>query len=252
MDQRTLDVKQGTEKVFHDKKFSSERRKNYYDLGFTNIIVKRMLAEMGDLSGKRVVEFGCGTGWFTRKLAQKGAYVWAFDISDEAVKRVTALVKGSEIEGRVRVDRMEGEKLSYDSNMFDCVTGIAVLHHLDLRESLKEIKRVLKVGGKAYFVEPLGHNPLLNLYRNRTPHLRSKDEMPLRFEQFPVIYSTFSRFEHKEYYLTSLFALFWYFIGLNGLVLKTRDILNKLDQTILSVLPPLNKYCWYTLLIMEK
>jgi len=58
-----------------------------------------------------------------KKNGTTGAHVWSFDISDEQLRRVAALVKGSDIESRVRVDRMEGEKLSYDSNMFDCVTG---------------------------------------------------------------------------------------------------------------------------------
>jgi hypothetical protein len=48
----------------------------------------------------------------------------------------------------------------------------------DLSLACSEIARVLRPGGPAIFVEPLGHNPLINAYRKRTPALRTVDEHP--------------------------------------------------------------------------
>ena len=147
---------------------------------------------------------------------------------------------------------MPAEKLKYDSDMFDLIVGNAILHHVDLIETLKEIRRVLKKGGSAYFTEPLGHNPVLNLYRKMTPSIRSKDEMPMRFEHFSLIQEHFPKFEHEEYYLTAIFSVLWHFIGKNTLMLRSRDILFKMDEVILRFLPGLRKYCWYSILMIEK
>lgn len=240
------------EKEFHDSKFSDTHKKSHYEVAFNSIIIQRMLKEIGSLEGRRILEFGCGTGWFTRKLARLGGEVSAFDISEEAVKRVQTLLASEGLADNVHIDQMAGEELLYEDDTFDFVIGVAVLHHLELESSIKEIKRVLKKGGKAYFAEPLGHNPFLNAFRYVTPQLRTKDEFPMRFEQFEELGSVFDKFQHEEYYLTAFSALGLYFLGLKGLVLKGRDVLHKLDKAILSAWPRLSKYCWYTLLIMEK
>jgi ubiquinone/menaquinone biosynthesis C-methylase UbiE len=252
MNLRNLEKRQDAEKKFHDRKLSSERKYNYYSLGFTSIIFKALMSKIGNLEDKKVMDFGCGEGWLTKIIVNKGAEVWAFDISDEAVKKTQAMVKSLNLQNRVHVEQMSAEALNYDSNMFDLIVGNAILHHVDLVASLNEIKRVLKKGGKAYFMEPLGHNPLLNLYRKMTPHLRSKDEMPICFEQFSIIKDSFPKFKHYEYYLISLLALIWYFLGINNLVLKTRNILFPLDKVILRVFPNIRRFCWYSILEVEK
>jgi SAM-dependent methyltransferase len=58
----------------------------------------------------------------------------------------------------------------------------AILHHLDLETAYAEIARVLKPHGRAIFLEPLAHNPFINLYRTLTPSLRTPDEQPLRLD----------------------------------------------------------------------
>lgn len=245
-------IKYDSEKKFFNRVFASKTKSSYYRIGFTSIIFNSLMNNLGNLEGKKVVDFGCGGGWLTKKLAGKGAEVWAFDISDEAVKKTKTMVERLNLQHRVHVDQMPAETLNYDSNIFDVIVGNAILHHVNLAASLKEIKRVLKKGGKAYFMEPLGHNLILNLYRRMTPHLRSEDEVPMRFEHFKIIKDYFYKFEHEEYYLTVLFALFCYFLGLKNLTLKTRDFLFRLDQLILGLFPRAKKYCWYTILIMEK
>jgi SAM-dependent methyltransferase len=74
---------------------------------------------------------------------------------------------------------MNAEALSFASNTFDRVCGTAILHHLDLERALAELRRVLRPGGRAIFLEALGGNPLINWYRRRTPQMRTADEHPL-------------------------------------------------------------------------
>jgi 2-polyprenyl-3-methyl-5-hydroxy-6-metoxy-1,4-benzoquinol methylase len=42
---------------------------------------------LGDLRGKRVIEYGCGLGQLTVLLARSGAEVTAFDISSQSIDR---------------------------------------------------------------------------------------------------------------------------------------------------------------------
>ncbi len=44
------------------------------------------------------------------------------------------------------------------------VLGKQILHHLDMTQAVPEIARVLRPGGRAVFLEPLIHNPLLEGY----------------------------------------------------------------------------------------
>ena len=50
--------------------------------------------------------------------------------------------------------------MSFEDSKFDYVVGRGIIHHLDLTVSFRD-KTVLKPGGRAMFVEPLGANPLL-------------------------------------------------------------------------------------------
>ena len=243
-----------SESIYFNLAYSKEKaKKNFYSLGFKSTIFDRLLLELGSLEGKKVIDFGCGKGWQTRILASKGAEVWAFDVAEEAVRKTRDLVGHLNLRNKVHVDQMPAEKLIYESEMFDLIVGNAILHHLDLEAAIDEILRVLKKGGRAYFLEPLGCNPVINLYRKLTPELRTEDEVPLRPEHFRIIGRKFSRFEHEEYYFVSLLALFWYFvIRKENLFLKSRDLLFKIDNIVLRTAPFLKKYCWYTILMMEK
>jgi ubiquinone/menaquinone biosynthesis C-methylase UbiE len=98
---------------------------------------------------EKVLEVGCGTGFFLLNLAQAGVIGEAHctDISsgmvDMCVENGRRL--GLEVHGRVA----DAEALPYDDAEFDLVIGHAVIHHLpDLETTFKELARVLKPGGR--------------------------------------------------------------------------------------------------------
>ncbi|MEK7298441.1 MAG: class I SAM-dependent methyltransferase, partial [Candidatus Margulisiibacteriota bacterium] len=68
------------------------------------------------------------------------------------------------------------ENTVFPDHSFDVVICARMLHHIDLEAGFKEIKRLLKPGGKAICIEALGYNPLLNLYRRFTPEMRTNWE----------------------------------------------------------------------------
>ena len=100
--------------------------------------------------GMSVLEVGCGTGYFTRELARLGSEVIAIDVSPELLEIATANCSMP----NVRYEIQDASALSYSDAMFDSVVGSSVLHHLEIKEALREIYRVLKPGGAVYFTEP--------------------------------------------------------------------------------------------------
>jgi SAM-dependent methyltransferase len=74
---------------------------------------------------------------------------------------------------------MNAEALDFENGRFDAVVGTGILHHLDLTVVYEQIRRVLAPTGRAVFIEPLGANPLINVYRRLTPRMRTPDEHPL-------------------------------------------------------------------------
>ena len=92
----------------------------------------------------RVLEIGCGTGGFARRLAKRSAQVLALDLSPEMIRLAR--------ERSVQFPNIEFEladvcKQSLPAENFDCVTSIATLHHLPLEEVLGKMKAALKPGG---------------------------------------------------------------------------------------------------------
>jgi ubiquinone/menaquinone biosynthesis C-methylase UbiE len=112
--------------------------------------------------GMRVLEVGCGTGYFTRELAHLGADVIAIDVSSELLE----IAKADCSAPNVRYEIQDASALSYSSAMFDSVVGSSVLHHLEIKGALQQIHRVLKPGGAIYFTEPNMLNPQIAIQKN--------------------------------------------------------------------------------------
>ena len=112
--------------------------------------------------GMTVLELGCGTGYFTRELARSGADVVAIDVSPELLKVARANTSAPNVQYQIQ----NAYALSYSERVFDSVVGSSVLHHLEIKEALRDIYRVLKPGGTIYFTEPNMLNPQIAIQKN--------------------------------------------------------------------------------------
>ena len=111
---------------------------------------KRALAHvLGDFRGRRVLDFGCGTGRLSSWLVHHGADVDGVDVTPEmvAVARVTA--RGA------RVQTIDGRVLPFADDQFDAVVTAYVLqYYLDDDGTLAcELERVLRPGGSLVAIE---------------------------------------------------------------------------------------------------
>jgi ubiquinone/menaquinone biosynthesis C-methylase UbiE len=94
--------------------------------------------------GSDALEIGCGTGTFSRLLAQRFRRVLALDLSPRMVEMA------KERSGQYsNIDFQVADATTYEfpSEQFDCVASIATLHHLPLEPMLSKMKSTLKAGG---------------------------------------------------------------------------------------------------------
>lgn len=243
-----------SEKAFHDAKYGgADLYPLHYKANPTLHVYRKMQAILGCVEGKRVLEYGCGEGWSTRDLAAAGAIVDAFDISEQGVSNTMRTVTTAGFRDRCTVRRMAAEELDYGADTFDVAVGFAILHHLSLKKALLELHRVLRPGGRAIFAEPLGTNPLLNLYRRATPQYRTLDEEPLVLAKFAAQAKAFQSVEHHECYLAALASLALLYVPIArhafGPVNRT---LCKIDDWLLPKAGPLRAWAWYSIIVLTK
>ena len=193
-----------------------------------------------------ILDYGCGIGSSLRKVAEfSPKKITGIDISEVSIKKAKEVSKeNSKIE--LLVDNCE--KTRFQNNSFDVVYGTGILHHLNLEVCLTEIFRILKPGGKFLFIEPLGTNPLINLYRKLTPQSRSVDEHPLVDMDFNLIQKKFSKTKIKYYGFLTLAFFPLYSSPEKSKIFK---ILKNLDQ-ILFKINIFKKLAWSVLIIAEK
>ncbi len=202
----------------------------------------------GDLAGKRVLEYGCGPGSCGFQLARRGAHVTGIDISDAAIARAKDRARREGLTEAVFLS-MNAEALEFPADAFDLVCGIAILHHLDLDLAYAELARVLRPGGRAVFIEPLGHNPLINLYRRWTPSLRTIDEHPLMMSDIAAAETCFDGVRARYFHLFSLLAV--PFRDRPGFT-KLLAGLEMLDRAAFRLLPPIRRHAWTCVLTLSR
>lgn len=233
------------EKEFHNEAFATNKRKSVKKYYKTTDRSKNFYRDKihEDIAGKKVLEYGCGPGSQAFSLAKAGADVTAIDISDIAIEQTKEEAERQNV--KIECFVMDAEDLNFEDSSFDRVCGSGILHHLDLDRCYPELKRVLKSGGTGIFFEPMGYNPVINLYRNMTPDLRTDDEHPLLMEDFELAEIYFDEVTPHFFHLTSIAASF---IPVESAQSALAGPLNTLDSVLFKSLPFLKKYAWITVL----
>jgi ubiquinone/menaquinone biosynthesis C-methylase UbiE len=235
------------ERSFHDHRYQQSTRggtsRFYPDDSPSKLAYQHALAAAP--SGARVLEYGCGRGSAAFGLAARGCEVTGIDISEVAVEQAAeeADREGLEIEFRV----MNAEHLQVPDASFDLVCGSGILHHLDLGNAWDQLARVLRPSGRAVFLEPLGHNPLINLYRRLTPSLRTVDEHPLTMADVSAAGERFGAVT------TSFHQLLWLAtVPVRGLPggRRASRLADRADQWLFGHVPVLRGLAWTSVLVL--
>jgi len=125
-----------------------DRVMNRYDLDRRLQIVFEELCRPGELRGARVLDVGCGTGWFSQRARHAGASVVSTDI---AVSMLRETRKKCETH-RVVADACN---LAFSTGSFDVVIASECIEHtLDPFRAVQEMHRVLRPGGSLIVTVP--------------------------------------------------------------------------------------------------
>ena len=128
--------------LFYDK-FASEfdRKMNMYDTEKRVRVVFNTLLSPKELDGKKLLDAGCGTGWFSRRAVELGAVVTSLDVGENLLNEVKKKCETTRVVGDVTA-------LKFKDNSFDIIVSSDVIEHTpDPAKAISEMARVLKKGG---------------------------------------------------------------------------------------------------------
>ena len=140
------------------------------------LIIKR-LSEEHDLGD--VIEFGCGTGYFTKAIAKNAKHVIATDLSDEMLEMARIQLEGFQ---NISIQRANCETTSFPSGRFDTVFMANLIHVLiNPIKVFQESHQILRNGGLLLIVDFTGYSmKLIEKMKLGIRYLRKWD-MPPRY-----------------------------------------------------------------------
>jgi ubiquinone/menaquinone biosynthesis C-methylase UbiE len=114
-------------------------------------------ALLGQVSGLRVVDVGCGTGRHALRMAAQAAHVTGVDFSTGMLGRLRAKLEQSDSAAASRLELIEHDiatGLPLADQSFDLALVCLVLEHLpNLDEMLAELARVVVPGGRVVIAD---------------------------------------------------------------------------------------------------
>lgn len=115
----------------------------------SDVAYRWVLQKLRVKPGYELLDIACGHGVLIKEALLKGLRCSGIDISSTAVKIVARSLKDS------KLIIANGEQLPYPNQTFDYVTNLGSLEHfLNPEQGIREISRVLKIGGKAAILLP--------------------------------------------------------------------------------------------------
>lgn len=105
---------------------------------------------LGDISGAKVLDAGCGEGTSSRVLARAGAKVDAVDLTSNMIEQAKQMERVQPL--GISYTQSSAAEMPFESNSFDLVTSwMAFSDMACYADAILECARVLKVGGRLAF-----------------------------------------------------------------------------------------------------
>lgn len=121
---------------------------NMYDVNTRLHLVYEKLLQSVDLKGKKVLDAGCGTGWFSKFAEDRGAVVFSMDVGEGLLKQVKRKCSSTCVVGSI-------SEMPFPDQNFDFIVSSEVIEHVeDQKSAFSEFARVLKPGGKIAITTP--------------------------------------------------------------------------------------------------
>jgi 2-polyprenyl-6-hydroxyphenyl methylase/3-demethylubiquinone-9 3-methyltransferase len=127
------------------------------DTNRSKIAITERLLDGFDWDGRRVLEYGCGGGYFTVWMAKRGARVHATDMNPNAIAAARFFADKEGLGDRVHIDLANADTDAVDG-IYDFVFAKDVVEHLDDdRAFFRRVGTQLTPGGGVYIATQNDH-----------------------------------------------------------------------------------------------
>jgi ubiquinone/menaquinone biosynthesis C-methylase UbiE len=190
---------------------------------------------LGDVTGKTVVDLGCGTGENLIPLIKRGACTIGIDISPELIRLAQRRLDQAGLQPDLRVGSAYATGLPDES--IDVIFCMSLIHHLEISRARDEMRRMLKPGGYIVLKEPVRFSPTYTQLRTLLPSKKevSDYEHPLTEQELATMTEPF-RVEGKRFFRLPIISLA---DRVHPLISQS---LGKTDYRLLKRYPALERY----------
>lgn len=114
---------------------------------------EKVIDYLGNITGKKIMDIGAGSGYFSVKLAEKGAYVIAADVNEEFQQFVSERIQKNNL------DNIEPRKIPYDdpglkNQEVDMIFIVNTYHHIENRPVyFSKAKNGLRENGELIIID---------------------------------------------------------------------------------------------------
>ncbi len=157
---------------------------------------------LGNIAGKTVLDFGCGSGENLIPLIRRGANVIGIDISPDLIKIAEARLANAGLKATLKVASAYETGLGDES--IDVVFCMALLHHLELPKVRDEVYRILRPGGLFILKEPIRFSRLMAFLRGFFPPPKgdiSEFEHPMTHQEVALVTRPFTIVAEQDFRL---------------------------------------------------
>jgi ubiquinone/menaquinone biosynthesis C-methylase UbiE len=110
--------------------------------------------------GNKVLDFGCGPGFFTIDIAQlvgSSGFVYAADLQEGMLERVKNKIAALNLSDRIKVHKCEESSINLNDKV-DFILAFYMIHELVKQDTtFKEFDSILNDNGKLLIIEPVFH-----------------------------------------------------------------------------------------------
>jgi len=185
--------------------------------------LEEILLLLGSFRNKKILDAGCGGGFYSIPIAMLSDQIYSLDISPKNLEVLRRRAKGL---SNVYINRGDIENLPYKSDFFDWILLLGVLEHLpNTKKAVEELQRVLTPEGKIICLVPNHNGVFWRIHELKNRLKRKKGENELSQPEYSLNLRYLTRiFEENGLRILDFFAFNF------GVVLKHFEFVPKIEK----------------------
>lgn len=196
-----------------------------------------------------ICEFGCGDGYVSCQIASviNNVIIDGIDLSPDLISIANSNAIINDVKERVNFIVGDAEEDVLEENKYDIVLALSVIHHISIKEAIRQLTRITKKNGTIIILEPIAFSKSLQLIRNIIPIKKnaSPDERQLSENEVQCLIGILENKNVKYFNLLGRFSR----------IIKNETIVNVLkyiDYIVMQRLKIFTKFAGRILIIGEK